>query len=172
MEATSTRLYDQRIVRMLVFFMLLGLWASCSGSKAAKEAQNFGQLQELVNKQEFQIEHQWAMPLGGRNINLIGNNNFVRFSGDSVNIFLPYFGVRHSGGGYGGEGGIKYEGLAEEFQTTVHPQQKNIQLSFEGNHQNENLEFDIILYPNGSATTTVISSQRASISYRGEFRNE
>jgi hypothetical protein len=99
---------------------------SCGGAKTSNTAENFEELREFVNNSEFEIQSEWAMPLGQNQINLIGNPNFIRFKGDSVNLFLPYFGVRHAGGGYGGEGGIKYEGVAKDLQIIEEPENKKV----------------------------------------------
>lgn len=142
---------------------------ACGGTRSSGQIQNFEELQSLVASRNFEIEQEWANPVGGGNINLIGNPNFIRFSGDSVEVFLPYFGVRHSGGGYGGEGGIKYEGLAENLTINENAEKRNIELEFEGDQVNENLEFHIKLFSNGSSYTSVNTTQRASISYQGNI---
>lgn len=144
---------------------------ACGGAQDAVRPQNFEELKELAEGREFEIENEWAMPLGGNNVNLIGNPNFIRFKGDSVDIFLPYFGVRHFGGTYGGrDGGIIYEGPAEDFSIDAEEEKNRVVLKFEGRHENEDLEFIITLFPGGNAYTSVNSSQRSNISYRGEVK--
>lgn len=150
------------LVITMIFFLV-----SCGSTKETEgELDDF---RELVETGEFQIQNNWALPMGGGNINLIGNPNFIRFEGDSVDIFLPYFGVRHSGGGYGTQGGIEYEGPAEDLYITE-GENNEILLNFEGEQGSENLNFSVTLYPNGNAYTTVTSSQRQSINYRGELK--
>mgnify|MGYP002795035044 CR=1 FL=1 len=153
------------------FILLLIL--SCGGMKQSGSEENlkdFQKLSELVNSREFEIENEWLMPLGGSMINLIGNPNYIRFKADSVDVFLPYFGVRQSGGGYGGNGGITYTGPVKDLEISEGAANKNIQLNFSGKHNSENLEFFITLYQGGSVTTLVSSSQRQSISYRGNVK--
>lgn len=155
------------------FFSLVSLILilACGGAKNTNDdLREFEQLKELVSSREFEIENQWAMPLRGGQINLIGNANFIRFKGDSVEVFLPYFGVRHAGGGYGGEGGIKYEGPAENLSIMEHVAEKNIELTFEGQQGIENLDFLITIYSNGKVNTSVNSSQRDAISYKGDLK--
>lgn len=141
---------------------------SCGGGHRNSTPSNYDELSDLVESREFEIIHDWAQPMQGGNINLIGNANFIRFEGDSINLFLPYFGVRHSGGAYGGEAGIEYEGPPENLK--VKKEDSRILLSFEGDQDSENLRFLITLFPNGNATTSVSSSQRQVISYRGDVR--
>ncbi|TBW29200.1 DUF4251 domain-containing protein [Gramella sp. KN1008] len=139
------------------------------GTARTGDIQNYEDLNRLVNSGEFQIENDWANPIGGTNINLIGNTNYIRFKKDSVEIFLPYFGVRHTGGGYGNTGGIKYDGLSKNMEINKKPEKKKVEISFDGTQDGENLEFYISLFSNGNTTTSVNSSQRSSISYQGNL---
>lgn len=128
------------------------------------------QLREVVNSREFTIENDWVQPLGSSMINLMNNPNQIKFQGDSVQVFLPYFGVRQSGGGYasGGEG-IQFSGPAQNLNSVEDPESKKIVMRFEGNQGSENLQFIITLFTNGTANTAVNSTQRNSISYRGKI---
>ncbi|MCG9972361.1 DUF4251 domain-containing protein [Christiangramia crocea] len=160
-----------KAVSILIFSTaIIMAFTACGGAGLSGPVQNYEQLQDVVSSQDFQIENDWANPLGGGNINLIGNPNLIRFSGDSVEVFLPYFGVRYTGGGYGRNGGIKYEGLAENLSITENPEKKNIALDFEGDQEGENLEFHIKLFANGSTFTSVNTSQRSTISYQGNLK--
>lgn len=149
--------------------LCFGLLASCGSSNASFNKAEYNELKQLVNSRNFKIENSWANPQGGSQINLIGNSNHIRFKRDSVEIFLPYFGVRHSGGGYGGEGGIKYEGPAKNLKITENSEKGNILVEFEGKQNNEILHFFLRLYSNGKTLTSINSSQRSTISYQGEL---
>ncbi|MCM8570107.1 DUF4251 domain-containing protein [Gramella jeungdoensis] len=151
----------------IVSFTLIAIMVACGGTSSTGQVHNYDELQNLISSRDFQIENDWANPSGGGNINLIGNPNFIRFSGDSVEVYLPYFGVRHAGAGYGREGGIKYKGPAEDFNISENAEKKNIEVDFEGKQGGENLEFHIKLFANGSSFTSVNTSQRSTISYQG-----
>ena len=146
---------------------------ACGSTKStgtSKDLQNFEQLSKLVNSGEFEIENDWAVPLRSPTINLIGNSNFIRFKGDSVALFLPYFGVRHSGGGYGTAGGIEYEGPAKELYIAENMAKNNILIKFVGRQGSEHLQFIITLFSKGNSSTSVNSSERDPISYWGNVR--
>lgn len=156
-----------------VGFLLVGLLLliACGGSRNSGNREDFNQLKKLVSSREFEIEHQWTnSSLGGGSINLIGNTNYIRFEGDSVNIFLPYFGERYAGGGYGSEAGIVYKGLAKNLKVSEKPEDQEIILEFEGQQGSEYLHFYITLFSNNSVSTSVTSTQRESISYRGKIK--
>lgn len=152
----------------ILLVMLLA--ASCGPGKQSRRAniENFEDLREVVNNREFEIENEWAEPLSGSQVNLIGNPNYIRFLGDSVKLFLPYFGVRHAGGNYGGrDGGIEFEGVPEELEITEDKENKSISIEFQAEEDQEDFDFLIKFFPNGRTTTSVNSSERSTISYRG-----
>lgn len=152
-----------------MLFLGIILFMGCgSPRQTTTDLQNFDQLKNLVNKQDFTIEFQWAQPQGGGLIDLMTNPNFMRFKGEEVDIFLPYFGVRHSGGGYGSNtGGIKYKGKISNLSLRENPSKQNILMKFEGKQDTEWLEFNVTFYTNGKAQAIVSSSERSNISYQG-----
>lgn len=155
---------------VLIVGLFLILLTSCGTNRAAENNPNNSNVDNLIKSGKFEIVHEWAMPLGGNMINLIGNPNFIRLKEDSLDVFLPYFGVRHSGGGYGSEGGIKYEGPAKNLSITHDDRRNTYMMKFEGNQDSENLRFMVTIFPNGETNTSVNSSQRNTISYRGKLR--
>lgn len=154
-------------IAALLSVLGIALLSFSCGSSTATSPEAMENLQQLVDQRHFEIENDWAIPLRGSQINLIGNPNYIRFKNDSVELFLPYFGVRHSGGGYNSEGGIKYEGIAQDLEIRKN-KAGNTEILFEGQQQSESLDFRITLYPNLNAQTHVTSSQRDPISYKGE----
>ncbi len=154
------------------WFLLIILGAlllvSCGSSKRGAVPSSMDDLSNLIESRQFEIEHDWAVPQRGRNINLTGIANYIRVEGDSVQLFLPYFGVRHFGGGYGDGGGIEYEGLLQELE--IKQEERRMLMTFDAGESSEGYQFHITLYPNGNVNTTVISTQRDNISYRGTVR--
>lgn len=157
-----------------LLFILLMLMAGCGTQQNLKGEypENYKELETLVETGEYEIENQWALPLNGSMIDLIGNTNYLRFKSDSVDVYLPYFGVRHSGGDYGGrDGGIKYKGSVEDLVVEKDPEKERISIEFKASKENETFDFGITLFANGNTNTSVNSSSRNSISYRGKVRS-
>lgn len=154
---------------MILFIGILTL-TSCGNKKfLAAGSEEYQQALEKVQNLDLAIENEWANPLRGNQINLIGNSNHIRFENDSVDVYLPFFGVRHSGGGYGTEGAIVYKGPVQNLKIEEMPGRERIKLSFEGNHKTENLDFDITFFPGGKTNTSVSSSQRDRMGYIGRI---
>ena len=151
---------------LLVIF--IGLFMNSCGTNRNSEntSEELTQLYDRLNEKGFEIDNSWAIPLGGNMISLVGNPNFIRFENDSVGIFLPYFGERYSGGSYGEPGGIEYEGPARNLSIEEKRNNKVV-VKFNGKQGSELLDFIVTIFPDGSANTSVNSSERATISYRG-----
>ena len=162
-----------RLQIVLLFLGILMLSISCGSTKDtgnSTESQKFGELKQMVISQKFEIENDWAVPLRVTSINLIGNSNFIKFKGDSVEVFLPYFGVRQSGGGFGSSGAIEYSGPAVDLSIEENLLKNNFLIKFEGRQGSEHLQFIITLFSKGNASTSVNSSERDPISYWGNVR--
>ena len=158
-----------RSIFVMVFMLVI---SACGTNKQRGELPaNFETLQRVVRAGQFEIENQWAIPLAGNMIDLTGNSNSITFRNDSINVYLPYFGVRHSGGGYGDrDGGIKFEGPVKDLVITEDAAKETLNLKFEGSNETEHFNFRITLFSNGNTTTYVNSSARNAISYRGTVR--
>ena len=160
----------QDILKWVFLFAGMLMMGSCGNRNlSTAETAEYQQMVEKVNNLEFEIENDWANPLRGSRINLIGNSNHIRFKNDSVDVYLPFFGVRHSGGGYGSEGAIVYKGPMENLKIEERPERGRIKLFFEGQHDTEVLSFDVTVFPGGNTSTSVGSSQRDRMGYDGHI---
>lgn len=165
---TLNKIIVKRTLLLGLLIFSSGILISCGSSGSSIDDEAYTELKKLVDTRNFEVENVWANPIGGGRINLIGNPNHIKIQGDSVDVYLPYFGVRHSGGGYNDEGGIKYQGIARKFKINEKPDKGQIELEFETENKGEFLEFSITLFPNNKATTNVNTTQRTAISYQGE----
>ena len=158
-------------MRNFVLFGIISLFLiTCISCKTSKNSYaDRTDLLSLVASKEFEIENNWALPLRGAQINLITNDNHLRFSNDSIIIFLPYFGVRQFSGGYNAEAGIRYSGLVEELQVDSSFKDK-VELRFETNTGTEQIRYILSMYPNGNTNLQLMTNQRDNISYRGFYR--
>lgn len=155
----------------LIVVFITGLFFSCGSlNNGNANSPEYRQMLEKVQDLNFTIENQWANPVKYSRVNLMGNPNHISFEGDSVDLFLPFFGERQAGGGYGSEGAIQYEGPLEDLRIEERPEKNQVVLSFNGNNKSENLNFRVTIFPNGNTTTSVTSSQRDQINYDGKIK--
>ena len=161
------------IIKYFLLVVGISMAISCGNRNfLAADSAEYQQTLERVNSLDFEIENEWANPLRGNRINIIGNSNHIRFKNDSVDVYLPFFGVRHAGGGYGTEGAIVYKGPLENLRIEEMPGRGRVKLFFDGNHKTEILSFDVTVFPGGKTSTSVGSSQRDRMSYEGRIVNK
>lgn len=152
----------------LVVALLAGVLYSCgSANKGNTDSAEYRALMDRVQDLEFEIDNQWANSMTYGRVNLMGNPNHMIFKEDSVDVFLPFFGERHTGGGYGTDGAIEYEGPLRDLRIEENQEKNEIFLFFEGSNNGENYDFRVTIFPNGNTNTSVTSSQRNQIQYIG-----
>ncbi|MFD2726051.1 DUF4251 domain-containing protein [Hyunsoonleella rubra] len=168
------------------------LCVSCKSSKSTATPAEIEALSLLVESKDFNIESNWAYPQttyamqqvlnsgllfpnnGGSAINLIGNPNFLKISGDSISSFLPYFGERQMQITYNGQDtAIQLNGLMENYEI-AEGKNNSYNISFSANSavNNERFRVFITLFPNLKSNIRVNSTGRFSIGYSGEIVEE
>ena len=154
---------------MLIILALLLI--SCGGAdRNMADSPQYRELLDEIGDLKFEIENQWANPIQYGRVNLLGNPNRIKFENDSVEVFLPFFGERYSGGAYNhDEGAIQFKGIPKDLKLEENPDKGAVKISFEGSRGTENLDFLITVFSNGVARTSVTSTQREKIMYDGRL---
>lgn len=144
-------------------------------------------LDKLVTEKNFRITSDWASPTANSslnaiansgllgagntagNINLMGNTNFLKIKGDSIQADLPYYGERQMGGSYSSnDSGIKFNAIPTTFKSTKNENTLVHTISFQiSGDTNEHYNITLSLSPNWTTEIMVSSSQRTSIRFRG-----
>ena len=173
MKIINNKTKHSNLYKAIAILCLTLIFAACGSSKNGMNTNSGEDLDMFYTKMQslnFEISNDWAYPLRGNQISLIGNDNYIRFNEEQVDLFLPYFGQRQSGGTYGGDAGMKFEGTAEDFELLKNEEENRLEIRFQVQQNTENLTFNINLYPNNNVRTSVSSSQRDGISYRGTVK--
>src|SRR5690606_27654073 len=140
----------------LFVLSLLCIFTACKSTNAGDDLEGFNTIKEIVNNRNFEMRFQWAQPQRGGMIDLISNPNEFRMYEDEVDIYLPYFGVRHRGGAYNqNKGGISYQGNISNLQINEDVGRRNIVLSFEAKEDTEQLFFILTIFENGNTQVSV-----------------
>jgi hypothetical protein len=161
-----------KISILMVLFALLATvgFAQEKSKKQLKEERKAAlqvQTAALVNSQVFVFKGIMAYPQGGKSVNLTTNTNYVKFSPDLIESYLPFFGKAYSGVGYGGDSGLKFEGKPEVF--TIETGKKNYLIKAVVKGENDVFRLTLTVDFEGGASLSVISNNRSSISYTGEL---
>ena len=108
-----------------------------------------------------------AFPQGFRTMDLTTNSNYVEFHPDMIKSEMPFFGWAFSGVGYGGDGGLKFEGIPQEF--TIEKGKKAYQIKQLSEAIKIHIDCCFPFFFEGSATLSISSNNWSSISYNGEI---
>ncbi len=122
-------------------------------------------VEALVNAREFVFTAGTALPQGGRSVNLTTRPNYMKFHPEMIESDMPYFGRSYTGGGYGGDAGLKYEGKPEAY--TVTKKKNNYLIETEVKTSGDTYKITLSVGFQGSTYVTVICSSRSTISYDG-----
>ena len=155
-----------KYVLFIIGLLSLALLSACKSTKG--DTSDLNELRLLIESRSFDIENNWALPLRGAQINLVTNDNYLRFRKDSIDIFLPYFGVRQFSVGYNAEAGIRYEGILNDLEIDSSYADK-VKLRLETSIGTEQIRYIITMYPDGKSNLQLLMNQRDNISYRGFY---
>jgi hypothetical protein len=155
--------------------ILLGLFVSFTISAQSKKEQKkenalqeYQEMKALIESGEFDFQADWATTTQGRRINLNSNPNFLKFSKDSLDIYLPYFGASSSGGvALTSDGGIVYSGPKSKFKLSFNDKKQKISIDFAASDKNDTFEFNMSIFRGGNTLITVNSNYRTTIKYDG-----
>jgi hypothetical protein len=133
--------------------------------KAERKIEKQNQVEAMINARTFVFTARTAIPQGYKTVNLNTNMYNVSFAPENINSYLPYYGRAYSGIGYGNDSGLKFEGKPEEFTVTKGKKSYTVKTVVKG----ERDQFSLMLTVSfeGSASLTVNSNNRSTISYNG-----
>ncbi len=134
--------------------------------KEEKKLEKQNQIALLVDAKEFVFVADRMLPQGGRSFNLT-SDYFAEFHSDIIKCDLPFVG-RAFGGGYGGDGGMQFEGKPSVY--SIEKEKKNYVIKIDLKGANDSYFMTLLVYFEGSATLTINSNNRSSISYDGDIK--
>lgn len=129
---------------------------------------NQQQIDVLVNSKMFVFVARIALPQGFRNMDLTSNPNYIQFHPQTIKSEMPFFGRAFSAIGYGLDGGLNFEGTPEEF--TIEKAKKSYLIKAVVKGEKDTCRMNLSVFRNGSATLSISSNNRSTISYNGEIK--
>ena len=151
-------------IKLILLFTVLFTGVLSAQNKDSK----FENVKSLIESKNFRFEGTWAYPMRGGSINLIGNPNSLDVKGDSVNVYLPFFGVSQLSH-YNTNGGFKYEGPAENYEVAYDDKKQKATITFNVHQEVERLDVTITISSIDNANVDVISSHRDIMRYKGDL---
>jgi hypothetical protein len=135
--------------------------------KQERKIEKQKQIEAIVNSKEFIFVAQTAFPSGMKPINLTLNRNYIKFHPDLIDSYMPFFGQAYSGIGYGTDTGLIIKGIPEKF--TLEKKQKVFQISIVVKGGTDIFVLSLAIGSEGSASLSISSNNRSTISYQGEI---
>ena len=160
-------------MKMKKNLLLTGLFLSiimsgCSSSKGLTKEEkvaNETALREVIENRTFIIDVDRMTPMSGSSRSLTSNYS-LQIKKDNVKSYLPYFGRAYSAP-YGGGNVLVFDSTTADYKSSYDDRGKAT-IEFNTRTENEQLTYNIEIFPNGSTTITVRSNNRQSISFRGK----
>lgn len=155
----------------LMFFFIQSFAQEISKKelKGIKEKEEYNSTVALINGRRFEFIANQALPQQGSSIDLTTNQNYLMIKDDSVFCFMPFFG-RAFNIGYNEPGGFQVTGIIENFEKEENTKKMKIILEFKLKGSADSYQFHLNISGNKSASLTILSNNRATISYWGEIR--
>ncbi|TDE41915.1 DUF4251 domain-containing protein [Flavobacterium rhamnosiphilum] len=156
-----------------VIFLSLLMTTGYAQEKSKKELKEERKIEKqkqtaaLVDSKEFVFIGKTAFPQGFRTMDLTTNSNYIKFQPDFIKSEMPFFGRAYSGVGYGGGGGLNFEGKPQEF--TIEKGKKAYQIKAVVRGDKDTYRLLLSVFFEGSATLSISSNNRSTISYNGEI---
>lgn len=124
------------------------------------------QTQALIDSKKFVFVGRTALPQGFNAIDLTTNANYLQFRPDTIKSEMPFFGRAFSGVGYGSDVGLHFEGAPQEFIVKKGKKSYEIKVVVKG--KNDTYRVLLSVFFEGSATLSISSNNRSTISYNGD----
>jgi hypothetical protein len=135
--------------------------------KEERKIEKQKQIALLIDAKEFVFVARTAFPLGYRSVDLTTNFNYVNFLPEFIKSELPFFGRATGNVSYGGDGGLNFEAIPSDYVF----EKGNKSYTIKGVVKDKNDSYRLVLtvFFEGSASLSITSNNRSSISYNGEI---
>jgi hypothetical protein len=118
----------------------------------------------LIDSKNFTFKAQTVLPMTGGSRQLTSDYD-VRFLGDSIVAYLPYFGRSYTAT-YGGEGGIDFTSTQFDYKAKAR-KKGGWDVSIHPKDAKDTRELNFTISDTGNTTLQVTSNNRQAISFHG-----
>ncbi|MES2063890.1 MAG: DUF4251 domain-containing protein [Bacteroidota bacterium] len=135
--------------------------------KAIKEAKKVAEIKGLIDAKNYVFQASYMYPSGG-GARYLTSPYDLTVAPDTVEAYLPYWGVAYSGAGYNSsdDNGIKFRSTKFDYKTNAKKDGSYI-INIKTNDTRNVTQMTLQVYNNGNADLTVISMNRQQIRFNG-----
>ncbi len=151
----------------LFVLLFLATYSVFGQTKAEKKEAQYAEIKELIASGEFVFVADRAIPRGGSSISLVTNPNYLKVVNDSTTAYMPFFGERFAGGGFGEPGAIAFETKIEDQMVKYDDKKDKITIKFSAKNNYDRFGLVLEIGRSGWANLLIRSIDRSTISYYG-----
>ncbi len=135
-------------------------------AKELKKEEQYQALLKLIDTQQYAFRASKAQPQKGGQIDLTSRDNFLDINKGNAAAKMPYFGRAYSSSMSTG-GGINFDEQMESYEVSRNDKKRRIIIKFKVNATYDNYNCTLTVTGLNSASLSVISNKRQTISYIG-----
>lgn len=128
--------------------------------------QNEEKIKKIVESKEYKIDVNTMYPMRGP-VKHLNSSYVLKVKNDSVFSYLPYYGRAYSVP-YDGGHGLQFEAPIEKYSMKVGKKNKCI-IKFNARTNEDNFEFTLEVFDNGSTSIDITMQNREPITFRGDL---
>ncbi|OAQ42215.1 hypothetical protein A5893_03620 [Pedobacter psychrophilus] len=155
---------------LILIFISLTILSSCATQKE-KQAR-ITLIDSLIKNNDFKFVAQQANPLRGglisQRLRQLDNSYFLKISKDSINCYLPYFGVAQQAPYGSTNNGIQFISTDFSYDKTV-DSKGGYQITISPKNTDKARTLYLMIGQSGNATLNVNSNNRDAISFTGNI---
>lgn len=157
----------KKFLSLAVMILLAGSVCTQAQTKAERKAREAETVKTRLENRDYTIEVLTVHPMGGRSIQVTPDFTLT-VKGDSVRSVLPYFGRAYTVP-YGGGNGLRFEAVTRDYRQEYNKKRKETQITFSVRTDEDNFQFRLSVFGNGSSMISVQCNNREGISYNGRM---
>jgi len=158
----------------ILFALFITVTATTPGhaqsKKAIQQAKKAAEIKGLIDAKDYVFQASYMYPSGG-GARYLTSSYDLTVAPDTVEAYLPYWGVAYSGAGYNSsdDNGIKFRSTKFDYKTNA-KKDGSYSISIKINDTRNVTQMTLQVYTNGNADLTVISMNRQQIRFNGYIK--
>jgi len=166
---------DLKVRKIVILGLMLIISANTFSQGISKkeirkksDSTEFINIQRLIGSKNFEFSANQVLPQSSASLTLTTNEYWVKIKQDSIFCELPFFGRVYNINPFN-TGGFYFSNIVTDYQVKVNQRKQKIEIVISSKNQNDYLKFFFTIIGNKNASLSVMSDNRASISYLGEM---
>lgn len=158
------------IVTLILFSVNLGFAQETmtrKEKKAAKKAEQIEKIKAMIDANAWQFDARQMLPTAGKSRSLTTSYNIV-VQDNQLDSYLPYFGRAYNADYGSTESPMTFKSEISEFKKEDWKKGGWI-IKFKALNKNDNMDFTLYVSDSGSASLSIISTNRQPISFQGDL---